>query len=604
MIRMSDTGWVLSIDFGTSNTAAAHVNPVQGNIEAVSLSNDQRSMPSSVFVDSPSEISAGTLALSKALDNPNGFVPSPKRIVSQYVSTVNGYEVDTTDLVAAVYVNAVARAARQHNNTLPSSLILTHPEAWSRREVQVLIDAASRTGIPPNAISTISEPKAAAAYYTRGKEVTPGDKLAVFDLGGGTVDIAVLQAEAGGSFTVMAAGGNNAVGGKSFDALIRRWVDEELSHTNPDLLDFLRSKAPLRDILAVETAIRTAKEHLSETASAPIVIHAGGYEERLQLTREEFEKIIAPPLDRAVELTRRTFAQSGVTSPSEVKALYLTGGSSRVPAVQEALKSLAPLATLDDPKTVVAQGALIASGLAHDHASAKAPLSSAAPTLKAEPHTKAKTRRRAAPVVSTDRVGRDATPKKRRSLLVPAIALVTTLIVVAPVGWAIIADRKDNFILPDETAQVAFDIYERAPNSVKPSIKRNSCGDAYPSDGSSRVHCRLAASEFVPEANSIEFTLNEQVLAPQFRKILGRERPADPTYKDSFAVTENILYVHPGGTSLTVIDTRSAHVYYYDAETDILLDAHGFYSSQKATEWAKEYGLITSESQIQPYKQY
>lgn len=413
---MSSSDWVLAIDFGTSNTAAAHINPVQGNIEAISLSNDRRSMPSSVYVDSPDDISAGAIALSKAQANPIGFVPSPKRVVPQYAVSIKGYDVEPSALVAAVYTHVIERAVRPHNDTPPARLILTHPEAWSQDEVQVLIDAAVASGIPRDSITTISEPKAAAAYYTRGERLGAGEKIAVFDIGGGTVDIAVLEAVDGGGFAVLAAGGNNTIGGKSFDAAIRRWVDGELEQDNAELLAHLRHNATLRELTSVDESIRLAKEMLSETDVVPITITAGGFSHSLQLTREQFERLISAPIQRAVDATRLTFQTAGVSGPADLKALYLTGGTSRVPLVREALKELAPVASLDDPKLVVAQGALITPMSApvsrRSEPLAVVPavsqMSSSAPIAPAAQHTSAASETPATPATPAARESRDA----------------------------------------------------------------------------------------------------------------------------------------------------------------------------------------------------
>ena len=78
--------WILSIDFGTSNTAAAHTNPTRGGVEAVSLSHDRMTMTSSVYIETPDHVDTGDVALNKAEDNPDGFLASPKRVVPQPVS--------------------------------------------------------------------------------------------------------------------------------------------------------------------------------------------------------------------------------------------------------------------------------------------------------------------------------------------------------------------------------------------------------------------------------------------------------------------------------------------------------------------------------------
>lgn len=357
---MSSRPWMLSIDFGTSNTAAAHTGAVSGVIEPLQLSHNRTTMSSSVFVESPDHIQVGDVAADRAQSNPAAFMPAPKRFVGQGVVNLAGYAMSSSVPVAAVLKSVMKRAVAAHAGELPGELILTHPEAWSQREIQILLDAALSLGVDGSQIKTVSEPRAAARYYARSNSLAAGTRIAVFDFGGGTLDIAVLEANAENDFTVVAAGGDNGIGGKSFDSLIRRWVDEQLEGRNPDLLDYLRGAAPTDVRQALEESIRSAKELLSEAPSATITVSGGGYRESLHFTRDEFEELIAPAMDNAVALTRNTLSAAGISDPGQLAALYLTGGSSRIPLVHERLKDLGPIATLDDPKTVVAQGALAA----------------------------------------------------------------------------------------------------------------------------------------------------------------------------------------------------------------------------------------------------
>lgn len=357
----SSQGWTLGIDFGTSNTAAAHTGAVSDSIETIQLSHNRTTMASSVYVESPNQIDVGEVAFDKAQKNPSGFLMSPKRTIAQGSAYVNGYDIPASVPVAAVLRSVVERSTKAHNGEPPSELVLTHPEAWTEREIGVLLAATKELGLAPAQIKTMSEPRAAAHYYTRAEKLEPGAKIGVFDFGGGTLDVAVLQANSRGSFDVIAANGNNQIGGKNFDSQIRRWVDAQLEEEHPEVLQYLRTDASMDQLFDLDDSIRRAKELLSETQTATISVPTGAEPAKLQITRDELEEIIAPSLRSAFELARETIASTGVTSPNELAALYLTGGSSRIPAVHELLAQLGPIATLDDPKTVVAQGALTAT---------------------------------------------------------------------------------------------------------------------------------------------------------------------------------------------------------------------------------------------------
>ncbi|MGE2866466.1 Hsp70 family protein [Rhodococcus sp. 3.70] len=381
------SGWMLSVDFGTSNTAAAHTGVVTGAVETLSLTHQGNLMSSAVFVESPATIDVGDVALNRAETNPAAFIPSPKRVVGQGMVHVNGYDIPASLPVAAVLHTVIGRATAAHRDQAPSHLVLTHPEGWSPREVGVLLDAAARVGYGSGRVSTVSEPRAAAHYYSRTETMPAGTKIAVFDFGGGTLDIAVLTATDANSFDIIAARGDNSLGGKNLDAVLRGWVDHMLNDRNPDLLHFIRTSAPLHVTRSLDDSIQRAKELLSSSPSATITVNGNGHQETLSITRPEFESLIAAAVDRAVALTRQTLTDAGITHPSQLSALYLTGGSSRIPLVHQRLAALGPIATLDDPKTVVAQGALIGAGVRRDYPNPRlaAPGSGASPNAQPAP---------------------------------------------------------------------------------------------------------------------------------------------------------------------------------------------------------------------------
>ena len=358
--HMSPT-WILAIDFGTSNSAAAHSGATSGSIETLSLSHTSNLMPSSVYVAAPDRISVGEPARNLAQQNPTGFVASPKRLITGAPTTViAGYTMPSALPVAAVMSAIISRGKAAHAGQLPTQVVLTHPEAWAPQQVGVLVEAAMRAGIDGSRISTISEPRAAAAHYSRSHAMQPGARIAVFDFGGGTLDIAVLTVTGPNAFQVIAARGDNGLGGKNIDALIQRWVEQRLADRDPELVEWLRRRAPVDVVQSLQESIRSAKELLSEAPSATITINNTPQgRQTLQITRDEFDELIAPAAEQALRLTRATLLDAGITHPEQLTALYLTGGSSRIPLIQQRLGEVGPVATLDDPKTVVAQGALV-----------------------------------------------------------------------------------------------------------------------------------------------------------------------------------------------------------------------------------------------------
>ncbi len=270
---------------------------------------------------------------------------------------VRGQDVPVAHTIASVLRTVYNQALPRHNNHPPAEVVLTHPEAWSQRELDVLRHAASLAGLG-GSVSLISEPRAAAFYYSRQHDakIVKGSTIAVFDFGGGTLDIAVLTATSEWTFEVIRAGGDNTLGGKNLDATVARWVDERLRDDDPDLAAWLRTPDGLDARRTLDDQIRRAKELLSEHPSATIRVTGNGADLTFTITRDEFEQLIEPQITRGVQLAAQVLRDAGVDR-SGLQALYLTGGSSRIPYVHRRLSELGSIATLDDPKTVVAKGA-------------------------------------------------------------------------------------------------------------------------------------------------------------------------------------------------------------------------------------------------------
>lgn len=348
--------WVLAVDFGTSNTSAAHrIGP--DRVESLPLTHTSNLMPSSVYVDHTGAITTGDVAINQATVDPAGFVAYPKTHVAVGSVMVRGQDVPVAHTIASVLRTVYNQALPRHNNHPPAEVVLTHPEAWSQGELGVLRHAASLAGLGGR-VSLISEPRAAAFYYSRQHDakIVKGSTIAVFDFGGGTLDIAVLTATSEWTFEVIRAGGDNTLGGKNLDATVARWVDERLRDDDPDLAAWLRTPDGLDARRTLDDQIRRAKELLSEHPSATIRVTGNGADLTFTITRDEFEQLIEPQITRGVQLAAQVLRDAGVDR-SSLQALYLTGGSSRIPYVHRRLSELGSIATLDDPKTVVAKGA-------------------------------------------------------------------------------------------------------------------------------------------------------------------------------------------------------------------------------------------------------
>ncbi len=361
-------GWRLAVDVGTTNTAAA----LQAGDQAprpVRLSDQADQMPSAVLAGQQGLL-VGAEAVRSARIDPSAFEPCPKRRIGDGQMQLGTAEVPVATAIATILRHVFVRANRISGGGHPQEIVLTCPEQWQQARRQVLVDAARSAGYH-GPVRLLSEPIAAAGHYATRTSVPAGALVAVFDFGGGTCDVAVLRAEGTGAatpFTVLAADGIDPLGGEDLDVLLADWTTRKLRETGQeDLVTALQEPAALGDRLTFRDQVRNAKQALTDWESTRIPVAAAGRQAVVTITAEEFDALIAPRIDDAVELTRRTLQRAGVGGP-DLHALYLTGGSSHLRLVQRRLAELIqrPPATLEDPKLVVALGALAAPTPATD----------------------------------------------------------------------------------------------------------------------------------------------------------------------------------------------------------------------------------------------
>jgi outer membrane protein assembly factor BamB len=378
-------GYALGVDVGTSNTVAVLRWP-DGRTRPL-LFDGQPIMPSAVFLDDAG-LHVGRDAQRLAQGDPSRFEPNPKRRVDEPSVLLGGREVPTTDLLAAV-LGAVARTAVEAVGFLPPAVV-THPAAWGSRRRDVLTAAITRAGWPPvgdhEGTRLVPEPVAAARYFAEvlRRPVPVGASLAVFDFGGGTLDIAVVRNE-GAGFAVIGSGGIAELGGLDLDAALVDHLGRVLAPAHPQAWQALAHPATAgqwRSRRQFWDDVRGAKEMLSRTAAAPVPVP--GIDQAVHLTREELERLATPLLRRGVYEAASVIGGCGLT-PSQLAGLFLVGGSSRVPLVARLLHAelgIAPT-VLEQPELPVAEGALAELATPRARAVASVPASSSATSAAA-----------------------------------------------------------------------------------------------------------------------------------------------------------------------------------------------------------------------------
>ncbi|MBY8873211.1 Hsp70 family protein [Micromonospora sp. PLK6-60] len=367
-------GYALGVDLGTSNTVAVLRWP-DGRTRPL-LFDGQPILPSGVYADAEGGLHAGRDAQRLAQAEPQRYEPNPKRRVDEAEIPLGDRTYLPAELLA-VTLRAVADAAVGALGFLPPAVV-TYPAAWDADRRAVLHDALRLAGWPDAAEHTLSgpvppgtrllrEPVAAARYYTETlrRPVPVGAAIAVFDFGGGTLDVTVVRNEGAdpwgdSGFQVISTGGVSDLGGLDLDSALVELLGELVGADHPrewERITSPESSTAWRDRQQLWDAVRGAKEMLSRATVAPIAVP--GVEEPAQLTREDLERLAAPLLQRAVQETRRVVEAAGLPS-TELAGLFLVGGSSRVPLVARMLHTelgVAPT-VLEQPELPVAEGAL------------------------------------------------------------------------------------------------------------------------------------------------------------------------------------------------------------------------------------------------------
>ncbi|MEU1812143.1 Hsp70 family protein [Micromonospora aurantiaca (nom. illeg.)] len=366
-------GFALGVDLGTSNTVAVLRWP-DGRTRPV-LVDGHPIMPSGVYADADGHLHVGRDAQRLAQADPAGYEPNPKRRVDEETVELGGRAYRPAELLAAT-LRAVADAAVAAVGMLPPAVV-THPAAWTPARRQVLHDALELAGWPAAAEHTLAgpiapgtrllrEPVAAARYFTQvlRRPVPVGGAVAVFDFGGGTLDVAVLRNEGAdpwgdSGFQLVATGGIPDLGGLDLDAALLGRLGELVGPAHPREWARLADPATTaerRDRQQLWDNVRGAKEMLSRAIVAPVAVP--GVEAAVPLSREDFERLAAPLLARAVTETREVTAAAGLR-PEQLSGLFLVGGSTRVPLVARLLHAelgIAPT-VLEQPEMPVAEGA-------------------------------------------------------------------------------------------------------------------------------------------------------------------------------------------------------------------------------------------------------
>ena len=351
-------GKIIGIDLGTTNSCVA----VFEGGEPVVIPNPEgaRTTPSVVAFTKTGERIVGQVAKRQSITNPDRTIISIKRDMG----TSKKIDIDgksyTPQEISAMILQKMKADAEAYLGTTVTEAVITVPAYFSDAQRQATKDAGRIAGLDVKRI--INEPTAAALAYGMDKE--ENQKIMVFDLGGGTFDVSLLEIS-DGVFEVLATAGNNKLGGDDFDERIIDWMAETFKKENG--IDLRNDKMVLQRL---KDAAEKAKIELSGMSSSNINLpfitatSSGPLHFEATLTRAKFDEITADLVEKTMGPTKQVLSDAGL-KPSEVDKVLLVGGSTRIPAVQEAVKKFIgkdPFKGIN-PDECVAIGAAIQGGV-------------------------------------------------------------------------------------------------------------------------------------------------------------------------------------------------------------------------------------------------
>jgi molecular chaperone DnaK len=352
---LSSTNKIIGIDLGTTNSVVAVYEG--GQPVVIESSEGGRTTPSVVGITESGERLVGQVAKRQAITNPEATLFSVKRFMGRRHEEVSGeikmvpYRVTRADNgdvkfdirgktfappeISAMVLQKLKSAAEAHLGSTVTRAVITVPAYFNDSQRQATKDAGRIAGLQVERI--INEPTAAALAY--GLDKKKDETIAVYDFGGGTFDISILEVSEG-LVEVKATNGDTHLGGDDIDQLLIQWLVGEFKRDNG--IDLSRDKMALQRL---KEAAEKAKIELSSTLETEmnlpfITADASGPKHlQVKLSRSKFEQMIRPVVDRTTGPCKQALEDAGV-QPSDIDEVVLVGGSTRIPMVQELVKKL------------------------------------------------------------------------------------------------------------------------------------------------------------------------------------------------------------------------------------------------------------------------
>jgi molecular chaperone DnaK len=352
-------GKVIGIDLGTTNSCVAVLEG--GDPVVITNAEGNRTTPSVVGFAKNGERLVGETAKRQAITNPDRTIASIKR----HMGTDHKVEIDgkgyTPQDISAMILAKLKADAESYLGEKVTEAVITVPAYFTDSQKQATKDAGKIAGLEVKRI--INEPTAAALSYGLDKD-HEHHKILVYDLGGGTFDVSILEL-GDGVFEVLATNGNNKLGGDDFDEVVINFIADSFAKENG--IDLRKDKMAHQRL---KEAAEKAKKELSSAQTTNInlpfitVNSDGPLHLNMDITRAKFDQLTAHLVEKTIEPMKKAMSDAGVTN-NDIAKVILVGGSTRIPAVQEAVKKITgkdPFKGIN-PDECVAIGAAVQAGV-------------------------------------------------------------------------------------------------------------------------------------------------------------------------------------------------------------------------------------------------
>ena len=353
-------GKIIGIDLGTTNSCVAVLEG--GEPVVITNAEGNRTTPSVVGFTKDGERLVGQVAKRQAVVNADRTVLSIKREMgTNYTVDIDGKKYSPQE-ISAIILGKLKADAEAYLGEKVTQAVITVPAYFSDAQRQATKDAGKIAGL--EVLRIINEPTAAALAYGLDKGENKNQKILIYDLGGGTFDVSILEI-GDGVFEVLATNGNNRLGGDDIDKIIMDYLIADFKRTSG--IDLSNDKQALQRLKeAAEKAKIELSSTLKTTVSLPFITAdaTGPKHLEIEITRAKFESLIDGIIKKTIDPMKKAMADAGVTT-NDLNRVILVGGSTRIPAVQDAVKKFIgkePFKGIN-PDECVAIGAAIQGGV-------------------------------------------------------------------------------------------------------------------------------------------------------------------------------------------------------------------------------------------------